>query len=228
MYERLISLIGKENLKKIQNTNILIVGIGGVGGFALESLVRSVFKNITIIDGDTIDKSNLNRQIITNNKNLGKLKGEEATKRYIDINNNLNLTVHNIYLTKENFNTYINTNYDYIIDACDDIPIKIELMKYAQNKQIKVISALGTGKKLNPEYLKITTLDKTENDPFAKKLRNIARKENLSLKVPVVFSSENAINTQNIIGSCIFVPSVAGIYLANYIFLDIIKAQDNS
>ena len=215
MYERLISLIGKENLKKIQNTNILIVGIGGVGGFALESLVRSGFQN-------------LNRQIITNNKNLGKLKGEEATKRYIDINNNLNLTVHNIYLTKENFNTYINTNYDYIIDACDDIPIKIELMKYAQNKQIKVISALGTGKKLNPEYLKITTLDKTENDPFAKKLRNIARKENLSLKVPVVFSSENAINTQNIIGSCIFVPSVAGIYLANYIFLDIIKAQDNS
>ena len=222
MYERLISLIGKENLKKIQNTNILIVGIGGVGGFALESLVRSGFQNITIIDGDTIDKSNLNRQIITNNKNLGKLKGEEATKRYIDINDNLNLTVHNIYLTKENFNTYINTNYDYIIDACDDIPIKIELMKYAQNKHIKVISALGTGKKLNPEYLKITTLDKTENDPFAK------RKENLSLKVPVVFSSENAINTQNIIGSCIFVPSVAGIYLANYIFLDIIKAQDNS
>ena len=115
MYERLISLIGKENLKKIQNTNILIVGIGGVGGFALESLVRSGFQNITIIDGDTIDKSNLNRQIITNNKNLGKLKGEEATKRYIDINNNLNLTVHNIYLTKENFNTYNLWNRVFLI-----------------------------------------------------------------------------------------------------------------
>lgn len=228
MYERLISLIGKENLEKIQNTNILIVGIGGVGGFALESLVRSGFQNITIIDGDTIDKSNLNRQIITNSKNIGKLKGREAKERYLAINENLKLTVYNIFLTKENFNTYINTNYDYIIDACDDIPIKIELMKYAQNKHIKIISALGTGKKLNPEYLKITTLDKTENDPLAKKLRNIARKENLNLKIPVVFSNEKSINTLNTIGSCIFVPSVAGIYLANYIFLDIIKPQDNS
>ena len=228
MFERLIPLIRENNLTKIQNTKILLVGIGGVGGFTLEALVRSGFLNITIVDGDTIDLSNLNRQILTNEENIHKSKVEEALNRYSRINKKLNLKAINIYLTKENFNTYINEKYDYIIDACDDIPIKIELIKYAQNNNIMIISSLGTGKKLNSQYLEITTLDKTENDPLAKKLRNLARKENLNLKVPVVFSKEKPIATNKILGSCIFVPSVAGIYLANYVFLDILKPQDNS
>ena len=125
MFDRLIPLIGEENLKKIKNTNILLIGIGGVGGFTLEALVRSGFQNITIIDGDTIDESNLNRQIITNNKNIGNLKGEEASKRYLSINCNLNLKILNIFLTKENFSKYINEKYDYIIDACDSLNIKV-------------------------------------------------------------------------------------------------------
>ena len=104
----------------------------------------------------------------------------------------------------------------------------MELIRFAQNNNIKIISALGTGKKINPKYLEITTLDKTENDPLAKKLRSLVRKENLSLKVPVVFSNEKPIDTNKTIGSCIFVPSIAGIYIANYVFLDIIKPQDNS
>ncbi len=226
MFDRLIPLIGEENLKKIKNTNILLIGIGGVGGFTLEALVRSGFQNITIIDGDTIDESNLNRQIITNNKNIGNLKGEEASKRYLSINCNLNLKILNIFLTKENFSKYINEKYDYIIDACDSLNIKVELIKYAQKNSIKIITALGTGKKVNPQYLEITTLDKTKNDPLARKIRNLVRKENLNLKVPVVFSNESPLNTKNTIGSCIFVPAVAGIYLANYVFLDIIKPQE--
>ena len=228
MFERLIPLIGENNLKKIENTKILLVGIGGVGGFTLEALVRSGFINITIIDGDTIEESNLNRQIITNQDNIGKDKTDEALNRYLLINPNLNLKAINIFLTKENFYEWINEDYDYIIDACDDIDIKVELIRYAEEKQIKIISALGTGKKLNPKYLEITKLNKTENDALAKKLRQRLRKENLSLNIPVVFSKETSIDTKNIIGSCIFVPSVAGIYLANYVFMDIIKPQDNS
>lgn len=228
MFERLIPLIGEDNLKKIQNAKILLVGIGGVGGFTLEALVRSGFQNITIIDGDTIEESNLNRQIITNKENIGKEKGTEALNRSLSINDKLNIKTKNIFLTKENFYEWINEDYDYIIDACDDINIKVELIRYAEQHQIKIISALGTGKKLNPQDLKITTLDKTENDPLAKKLRNLVRKESLNLKIPVVFSRETSIDTKNVIGSCIFVPATAGIYLANYIFLDIIKPQDNS
>lgn len=228
MFERLIPLIGENNFKKIQDTKILLVGIGGVGGFTLEALVRSGFINITIIDGDTIEESNLNRQIITNQDNISKDKVDEALNKYLLINPNLNLKAKNIFLTKENFYEWINEDYDYIIDACDDIDIKVELIRYAEEKQIKIISALGTGKKLNPKYLEITKLNKTENDALAKKLRQRLRKENLSLNIPVVFSKETSIDTKNIIGSCIFVPSVAGIYLANYVFMDIIKPQDNS
>ena len=228
MFERLIPLIGENNLKKIENTKILLVGIGGVGGFTLEALVRSGFKNITIIDGDTIEESNLNRQIIASKDNIGKDKVDEALNKYLLINPNLNLKAINIFLTKENFHKWINEDYDYIIDACDDIDIKVELIRYAEEHHIKIISALGTGKRLNPKYLEITKLNKTENDALAKKLRQRLRKENLSLNIPVVFSKETSIDTKNIIGSCIFVPSVAGIYLANYVFMDIIKPQDNS
>ena len=228
MFERLIPLIGENYLDKINNTKILLVGIGGVGGFTLETLVRSGFSDITIIDGDTIDESNLNRQIITNQENIGKSKVEEAVDRCLAIRSNVTIETINVMLTKDNFHNHICEYYDYIIDACDDLEIKLELIRYAQMKHIKIISALGTGKKLDPKYLEITTLSKTENDPLAKKLRYLVRKENLDLNVPVVFSREAPIDTKNVLGSCIFVPAVAGIYLANYVFLDIVKSQDNS
>ncbi len=228
MFDRLIPLIGEENLEKIKNTKILLVGIGGVGGFALECLVRTGFSDITTIDGDTIDDSNLNRQIITSEDNIGNSKVKEALNRYQKINSNAKITIKDIFLTKDNMKEYINKKYDYIIDACDDMNVKVELIKYARKNHIKIISALGTGKKINPKYLEITTLDKTENDPLARKLRQLIRKENLDLNIPVVFSKETPIDTKNVLGSCIFVPAVAGIYLANYIFLDIIKPQDNS
>ena len=228
MFERLIPLIGEKNLKKINNTKILLVGIGGVGGYALEALIRSGFQNITIVDGDIIDESNLNRQIITDRANIGKLKTEVAKDKYISVNPKAKINCISVFLTISNFNTYINQKYDYIIDACDDINIKVELIKYAKNNNIKIICALGTGKRLNPKYLEITTLDKTENDALAKKLRYLVRKENLNLKIPVVFSKEQRKNINNTIPSCVFTPSVAGIYLANYVFLDIIKPQDNS
>ena len=227
MYDRLIPLIGTANLEKIKNTKILLVGIGGVGGFTLEALVRTGFLNITIIDGDIIEESNLNRQIITNQENIGNLKVKEAINRYTSINK-VNIKAIDVMLTKDNFKEYINEYYDYIIDACDDLTIKVELVRYARKNNIKIISALGTGKKLNSAYLEITTLAKTENDPLARKFRSMIRQANLDLNIPVVFSKEASINTNNVIGSVIFVPAVAGIYLANYVFLDILKPQDNS
>lgn len=228
MFTRLIPLIGNDNLEKIKNAKILLVGVGGVGGFTLEALVRSGFNNITIVDGDTIEESNLNRQIIATKSNISKRKTEEALNRCLSINSDINIKTIDKMLTKDNFSKYINEDYDYIIDACDDLNIKVTLIKYAKTNNIKIISALGTGKKLNPKYLEITSLAKTENDPLARKLRSMVRKENLDLDIPVIFSKETSIDTKNIIGSCIFVPAVAGIYLANYVFLDIIKPQDNS
>jgi len=223
MFDRLLKLITDKDLKNISTKKILLVGVGGVGGYTLESLIRSGFKNISIIDGDVIDITNLNRQIIAKNDNIGKLKVMEAKERTLAINPEANIKSISVFLTKDNFNDYINEEYDYIIDACDDVPIKIELIKYAKEHNIKIISALGTGRKLNPLMLELTSLDKTFNDPLAKKLRYELRKRNIDLKIPVVFSKEEAINTKNEVGSAIFVPASAGILIANYIFNDVIN-----
>ena len=139
MFDRLIPLVGSTNLEKIKNTKILLVGIGGVGGFTLEALVRTGFLNITIIDGDIIEESNLNRQIITNQENIGNLKVKEAINRYTSINSEINIKTIDVMLTKDNFKEYINEYYDYIIDACDDLAIKVELVRYARKNNIKII-----------------------------------------------------------------------------------------
>lgn len=225
MFQRLANLIGEEELEKIKNVRVLLVGIGGVGGYTLETLVRSGFHNLTIVDGDTIDESNLNRQIIALNNNIGRIKIEEAKKRALAINSSLNLKIIGEFLTKDNLSLLLNYEYDYIIDACDDVKIKIELIKFAKLNNIKIITCLGTGRKLNSSLVEITTLNKTFNDPLAKKLRSELRKENINLNIPVVFSKEDAKKTEGMVGSAVFVPAVAGVYLANYVFLDIIKSS---
>jgi len=224
MFERLLSLITNEQWQKIEQAKILLVGVGGVGGYALESLVRSGFRDITIVDGDFIAESNLNRQIIAKTDNLGCLKVMEAKKRALDICPDI--VIHPIpsFLTPNNFANIIYQNYDYIIDACDDIPVKVQLIKYALEKHIKLITCLGTGRKIDPTKLEITFLNKTFNDPLAKKLRHELRCQNLSLAIPVLFSKEEAIPTKEMIGSAIFVPASAGILLANYVFMDILKS----
>lgn len=222
MFERLINLIGKDNLDNLNKAHILLVGVGGVGGFALEALVRSGISNITIIDGDIIDISNLNRQIISNHNNIGNKKVNEAVLRAKSINSSINITSYDKFLNEANIDK-IKGDYDYIIDACDDVKAKILLIKYANAHNIKIISILGTGKRLNPSEVKITRLDKTINDPLAKKMRSILKKENINLKVPVVYSESLPLNNDITISSSIFVPATAGIMSAYYVINDIIK-----
>ena len=220
--ERCEVLLGKNNLESIINKNILIVGIGGVGGYTLESLVRMGIKNITIADYDVIDSTNLNRQIISNIKNVGTKKTDAAYIRYTLINPDLNLLLIDKKLTIENFDALINKKYDYIIDACDDINIKVLLIKYAINNNIKIISSCGTAKRIDATKLKISTLDKTEYDPLAKKLRQSLRKDKINLKIPVVYSTETPINC-NKLGSVSYVPAVAGLLITSYVINDIIS-----
>ncbi|MBE6140769.1 MAG: tRNA threonylcarbamoyladenosine dehydratase [Firmicutes bacterium] len=217
MNERTISLIGENNLEKIRTKKILIVGIGGVGGICLETLVRSGFLNITIIDGDKFSESNLNRQIISNRTNINKSKVKEALKKYKNINSELNLEIKDIFLN-EDLNEL--ENYDYIIDAIDEIKVKVSLIKYALKNKIKIISCLGTGKKLNPTLLEITSLNKTYNDPIAKIMRKELKAYDLK-KINVVFSKE--LPKKGSVSSMMMVPATAGIYLAYFVINDIIK-----
>ena len=220
--ERTELLLGSDNLDIIRNKNILIVGIGGVGGYALESLVRMGINNITIADFDTIDSSNLNRQLITNINNIGRFKVDEAYIRYTNINPDLKLNTIKEKLTIDNFKDLIKDKYDYIIDACDDINIKIKLIKYALDNNIKIISSCGTAKKIDASKLEITRLDKTSGDPLAKKLRNLLRKENVSLKIPVVCSREEPVKIEKL-GSVSYVPATAGLLITSFIINEILN-----
>lgn len=219
MFSRLESLIGKENLKKLNNSHILIVGIGGVGGYALEALVRSNIGKITIVDNDIIDISNLNRQIITNSNNIGKSKVKEAKLRALSINPNILINNLELFIDSSNIDELFRNKYDYVIDACDTIKTKILLITKCLEYNIKIISCMGTAKKMDPSKLKITNLKNTNHDPVARLLRKHFKNND----VIVVSSEEKIINQNKILGSNSFVPATAGLLCASYVVNDIIK-----
>ena len=224
MFDRTIKLIGKDNYFKLKKSNILIIGLGGVGGYALEALVRSGVENITIVDYDYIDITNLNRQIISTSKNIGKLKTEEWNSRILAINSNVNVKIVNEKIDENNIYKLFEEAYDFIIDACDTMIVKKLLIKYCEQKNINLITICGMGRKLNPKMVEVIPLSKTSYDPIAKALRKYVKDEKINSKVMCICSKEQPINTDdNIIASMSIVPSVAGILAADYVIKNIIK-----
>lgn len=221
MFDRLISLIKEENFKKIESVSVALVGVGGVGGFALEALVRCGVKKILLIDDDVVDLSNLNRQIIATSANIGKYKVDVAVKRAKEIREDIEIKGKVLRINKDNVDVL--RGYQYIIDACDDINAKVAMIKFANKNKIRIVSALGTGKRLNPEGIKITKLNKTYNDALARSLRRKLKEEKVDLNIPVVYHESLPLNNDVIVSSSIFPPAVAGLYLAYYIIDDIIK-----
>ena len=222
MFDRIIKLIGEEQFKTIQSKHILLIGVGGVGSAALETLVRSGFQNIEIIDYDNVDITNLNRQLITDSSNIGELKVNAAYKRAKLINPDINLSCQAIKLTEDNLVTILDSGFDYVIDACDDIDIKYELIRLSCKMDFKLIESMGTAKKIDPSKLSITTLDKTTYDPLAKILRKKLRDNKINKKVVVVSSTEEMIKS-DFLGTFSMVPNTAGILLVTYIIKDILK-----
>lgn len=211
--ERLEILIGKENIEKLKKLNIIIIGIGGVGGYTLESVIRSGVENITIVDGDIIEKSNINRQLIVTKENINKPKVEEWKKRINEINPDVKLKTINKFVNINDLKQILD-KYDYIIDACDDVKLKIDLIEYATKNNIKIISSMGTANKMDATKLNITTLDKTEYDPLAKVIRKELRKKRVSLNIKVVSSNEKPKN-KNGLGTNSYLPAVAGLLITN-------------
>lgn len=218
MFDRLISLVGEDNINKLNSKHVLIVGLGGVGGHAFEALVRSNIGEITIIDNDIINLSNLNRQIITNQNNIGNLKVNEAKKRALNINPNIKVNDLNIFLDESNINDVFKIKYDYVIDACDTVKTKIALIDICIKKEIKIISSMGTAKKLDPSKLKITELKYTSYDPLAKLIR-----KHFKDKKVIVVSSDEEVDNNTVLGSNAFVPATAGLLCASYVINDIIS-----
>lgn len=217
-----LKLLINDDIDKLKNSTVAIIGLGGVGGSSLESIVRSGIGNIIIVDKDVVDITNLNRQIISNTTNIGELKVDVAEKRILSINPNCNVIKLNIFLDKSNINEVFIHNPNYIIDACDTIDTKVYLIKESIEKNIKIISSMGTGNKFNPKLLDIVDISKTSYDPLAKVMRK--KLKDIGIKhVMVISSTEKPLNISKPVGSNSFVPPAAGILAASYVINDILN-----
>ncbi len=228
MLERIKMIVKEENLLNFQNKTVLVVGIGGVGGYVVEALVRSGLNSIILVDHDTISKSNINRQIIALNSTQSKLKTEVLKERIYDINPNCKVITHSLFYNQDTNTTVFSDEIDYIVDACDTVTSKQLLIKEAKNRNVPIISCMGTGNKFDPSKLEITTLDKTNNDPLAKVMRKWAKEERIKGKIKVLSSTELPIKTNNRTpGSAIFVPASAGLLIASHIFTYFVNQKEH-
>lgn len=230
-FERTELLLGKEAIDKLKNSRVAVFGVGGVGGFTAEALVRSGIGAIDIIDNDTVALSNLNRQIIALHSSLGKLKVDVAEERFLDINPDLRLKKHAVFYTPETSGEFDFTQYDYVVDAIDTVTGKIELIMQAEKAGVPIISSMGAGNKLNPAMFEVDDIYNTSVCPLARVMRSELRKRGIkSLKVvyskekplsPVSQSDNNEMKKAP--GSTAFVPSVAGLIIASEIVKDLTK-----
>jgi len=215
--DRTETLLGKEKLERIQKARIMVIGLGGVGGTALSALYRSGFRHFVLVDNDKVDPSNLNRQIMYSSNDIGKLKTDVCKTKISEFCGEIDIKTVNLYVDEVNALDLIK-DVDFVVDAIDFVPGKIGIMKACLEKNIPFISSLGMAKRLDPQQVIQTTLNKTENDPLAKKIRYECRQRGLDLKkIPVVFSKENIIIDGKQLGSMMMVPSTAGLIISNYI-----------
>lgn len=221
IYGRTKLLIGEENLERLKNARVAICGIGGVGSYVMEALARIGIGNITVIDKDNVEVSNINRQIIADVESVGKSKATLAKDRINKINPNIEVRDRVGYIDSSNIGTYL-SNVDYIIDAIDTIESKLAIISYAKQNDINIISSMGMANKLNPLDIKVSDISKTEMCPLAKIIRKRLKEMGIS-KVKVVYSIEQPIkNIEGKLGSVSFVPSVAGLIIASEVVKDII------
>ena len=243
IFDRLKLLIGEEKLQSLHQKTVAIFGLGGVGSYVVESLVRSGIENFVIIDNDKIDVTNINRQIIATTKTVGKFKVDVAEERIKEINPNVKVIKYAEFVGKENENIELFDsikNVDYIVDAIDTVSSKIRIIEFAKAHNIPVISALGTGNKLDPTKLKLADIYDTKICPLAKVMRKELKKRGIT-SLDVVYSEEEPIKilddsreaesskennddkSVKSIGSIAYVPSVAGLFICYKIVREFTK-----
>lgn len=225
-YTRLSLLIGEDALKKLSTKKILVFGLGGVGGNAVDALARSGIMNFTLVDNDSVNVTNINRQLIASLDNVGKRKVDVMEAHLLSINKKMKITKLNLFYTPDNTDIDF-SEYDYIVDAIDTVGSKIDIIEKAQKLNIPVISALGCGNKLDPSQLEVTDLSKTSYDPLARILRKELGARGIK-HTKVVYSKEPPLiisERKTLIGSSAFVPPVAGIYMAREVIKDLIEAN---
>lgn len=238
-FSRTELLLGKEAMDKLSKSRVAVFGIGGVGGYTVEALVRSGVGTIDIIDNDKVCITNINRQIYATGKTVGKYKVDVAEERIHDINPDATVNAHKVFYSPETSDQFDFSDYDYIVDAIDTVTGKIELVMKANEVGTPIISSMGAGNKLDPTAFEVTDIFKTSVCPLAKVIRYELKRRGVK-KLKVVYSKEPPIKTidnldqndivsgeasyrKRIPGSTAFVPSVVGLIIAGEVIKDLIK-----
>jgi len=228
-------LLKKDKLDKLRQANVLVVGLGGVGSYAVEFLVRNGIGKLTIVDGDKIDETNLNRQLPALGSTIGKYKAEVLAERIRDIHPEIDLTVIRRFLNPEDFEALLDSGkFDYIIDAIDSVSPKIYLILAAKRRKIKIVSAMGAGGKTDPSQVKVSDISKTRDDFLARVIRKRLKKHGVHKGVKCVFSTElqdadalqmtdNTGFKKSHYGTMSYMPALFGLYAAATVINYLIK-----
>ncbi len=244
-FSRTQLLLGQEGIANLDKAKVAIFGIGGVGGYAVEALVRSGVKSFVLVDDDKVCLTNLNRQIIATRKTVGKYKTEVMRDRILEINPNAEVEIKNCFFLPETADQFDFSEYDYVIDAVDTVTAKLEIVMQAKKAGVPVISSMGAGNKLDPTKFEVADIYKTSICPLARVMRRECKKRGIK-KLKVVYSTEKSMRPledmsiscrnhcicppgaqhkcterRDIPGSVAFVPSVAGLIIAGEVIKDL-------
>ena len=237
--ERTELLIKEKGLEKLQNANILVIGLGGVGSFAAEFLARAGVGKMTIVDGDTVDITNINRQLPALHSTIGKHKVEVVSERLMDINPELKLISINAFLNPENMSEILDgEKFDYVLDCIDSVTPKITLIKEARKRKIKLVSSMGAGGKTDPSKVMVRDISKTHNCFLARQIRKRLKKEKINKGFRCVFSNEIQ-NEESLkmtdgknfkrsfYGTISYIPAIFGLYAAAEVINYLVKKSDD-
>ncbi|MCR5145353.1 MAG: tRNA threonylcarbamoyladenosine dehydratase [Lachnospiraceae bacterium] len=240
-FERTALVIGQEALEKLNDSHVAIFGIGGVGGYVCEALVRAGVGAFDLIDKDVVDITNLNRQIIATQSTVGRSKVEVARERMLDINPNVEINMHQCFFLPENAADFDFSKYDFVVDCVDTVTAKIQIIMQAKEAGVPVISSMGTGNKMDPAGFMVADIYKTKIDPLARVMRRELKKRGVK-NLTVVYSQEEALPIKDVengqtdfdkdgenggkrpVGSMSFVPGAAGLVIAGEVVRQIINS----
>ena len=226
-FSRTEQLLGFDNINKLKNSHVAVFGVGGVGGYVVESLARVGIGAIDLIDNDTVNITNINRQIIATHNTIGHYKVDAAKQRINEINPETIVTTHKIFLNEENIDTINFSEFDYVVDAIDTVTSKILLITKCKEIGIPIISSMGTGNKLNASMLEVADIYKTSVCPLARVMRYELKKRGVK-KLKVVYSkdlpkTQETDGSRHIPASAVFVPAAAGMIIGGVVTKDLIS-----
>lgn len=228
IFDRSEVLLGADALNKLKNSHIAVFGVGGVGSYTVEALVRGGVGRLSIFDGDTVSETNINRQLVATTKTIGSDKVEVAKLHALEVNPEIVINAEKVFFNAENADSIDFSQFDYVVDAIDTVSSKLLLIEKSKSAGVPVISCMGAGNKLDPTRFEVADISKTSVCPLAKVMRYELKKRGIS-KVKVVYSKEEPIkhglseNGRPLPGSVSFVPSVAGLIIAGEVIKDLIK-----